>query len=143
MTATLIQARDEILTQFKTTWEGDVVSQDLPVLYRDVPQDIPSSGDWARVTIQHNFGEQVTLSGETGARRFRQFGIVTVQIFTETGKGMELSDTLAMIAKTAYEGVTTLPGRVEFRRVRVNEVGQDGTWFQQNVLADFEYDEVR
>ena len=56
---------------------------------------------------------------------------------------MTLSDQLATIVKDAFEGVATSPGRVLFRNVRYNEVGQDGQWFQQNVLADFEYDEVR
>jgi hypothetical protein len=66
-----------------------------------------------------------------------------VQIFTFYGKGGSLSDDLATIAKNAFEGVTTSPGRVIFRDVRSQEIGQEGQWFQTNVLADFEYDEIR
>jgi hypothetical protein len=32
---------------------------------------------------------------------------------------------------------------VELRNVRLNEVGSDGHWYQINVVADFEYDEVK
>lgn len=143
MTATVTQARDEMLTTFRTAWTAGPPSSTLPVLYPDVSQEVPSSGAWARVTVKHSYGEQATLSGETGQRRFRHTGIVTVQIFTPTGDGQVLSDQLVAIAKGAFEGVTTSPGRVMFRNVRVNEVGQQGQWFQVNVLADFEYDEVK
>ncbi|RKZ20191.1 hypothetical protein DRQ50_00095 [bacterium] len=143
MTATIAQARDEILGTFQTAWLADSVSQLLPVLYSDVSQEPPDAGAWARVTINHTASRQATLSGETGARRYRRFGFVTVQLFTPTGEGLTLGDELTTIAVRAFEGVTTAPGRVIFRNVRPIEVGQGGSWFQTNVLADFEYDEVR
>jgi hypothetical protein len=143
MTATIDQARDEILGTFRTAWLADSVSQSVPVLYSDVSQEPPDTGAWARVTINHTTSRQATLSNETGARRFRRVGFVTVQIFTPTGGGLTLSDGLTTIAVRAFEGVTTTPGRVLFRNVRPIEVGQDGNWFNMNVVADFEYDEVR
>jgi hypothetical protein len=143
MTATVTQARDEMLATFRTAWTAGPPSSTLPVLYPDVSQEVPSSGAWARVMVKHSYGEQATLSGETGQRRFRHTGIITVQIFTPTGDGQVLNDQLIAIAKGAFEGVTTSPGRIMFRNVRINEVGQDGQWFQVNVLADFEYDEVK
>lgn len=143
MTATLGQARDEICAVFRTAWIAGPPSSTLPVLYPDVSQEIPASSAWARVTVAHNVGGQATLANESGQRRFRHVGIVTVQIFTPTGDGQVLSDQLITIVKDAFEGVTTTPGRVIFRRTRVNEVGQEGQWFQVNVLADFEYDEVK
>lgn len=143
MTATIQQARDEILSTLTTAWLGDPASADLPMLYPDRSQEPPKQGAWARVTVQHNTGRQVTLSGETGARRFRRTGIVTVQIFTPLGDGLTLGDELTMIAGRAFEGITTASG-VIFRNVRNHEVGKDKQgWFQTNVLADFEYDEVR
>ena len=144
MTVTdVTQARSEIHTRFKTVWDADSASQNVTVLYADTAQDPPPEGSWARITVRHADGAQATLSGETGARRFRQFGVVTVQVFTSTGDGQVTSDVLVAIAKFAFEGVATSPGRVLFRNVRIQEVGQDGAWFQSNVLADFEYDEVK
>ena len=143
MSATPTQARDEVLTKFKEAWEADATSADVPILYNDVAQDVPDSGSWARVTVRHLDGYQATLAGAVGVRRFRHEGVVTVQIFTPFSDGLVESDALAEIAKNAFEGEVTTPGRVIFRRVRLNEVGQTGQWFQVNVLANFEYDEIR
>lgn len=144
MTATLTQARDEMLAVFRESWLADPASAQLPVLYPDTKSVPPTTGKgWVRVMVQHGSGGQATLSNAAGRRRFRHTGIVFVQIFTDRGDGMVLADQLASVAKNAFEGVTTDPGRVTFYRVRVREVGPDGQWFQTNVLADFEYDEVK
>jgi hypothetical protein len=142
MSATPKQARDEILAKFHEAWDADTTSADVPVLYSDQPQEVPDSGAWARITVRHLAGGQVTLSNSSGSRRFRHEGTIFVQIFTPFNDGMELGDDLAMIAQRAFEGEVTSPGRVIFRRVRINEIGQDGQWFQTNVLVDFEYDDI-
>jgi len=106
-------------------------------------QKPPTSGAWARVDIKHNTSRKATLSNGVGMRRFRRTGLLTVQIFTPPGDGQVLSDQLTIIVKNAFEGVTTSPGRVMFRDVWLREVGQGGNFYQVNVLAEFEYDEVR
>lgn len=145
MTATRTQARDEILDQFKTVWDADPESTGVLVRYPDKPSDPPSTQvPWARVTVQHNpTGGQVTLSGATGSRRFRRFGLVTIQIFTIFGEGLVKADELARVAQGAFEGVRTSPGGVIFRAVNAVEIGKSKEWFQTNVLAQFEYDEVK
>ena len=140
---TLTQARDEVQAQFRTVWLADPISAQLPVLYMDVADVPPEEGAWARINVQHGSGGQRTLSGDTGQRRYGRTGVVTVQIFTPRGDGMELNDQLSAIATRAFEGITTSPGRVSFLRVRPNEIGPDGRLFHTNVLADIEYDEVR
>jgi len=139
----LAQARDEMLAKFLEAWLANEVSAALPVIYGDVVGDIPNSGAWARISVRHNIGGAATLGGEVGNRRFRHEGLVMVQVFTEHGKGQVDSDTLAEIAKDAFEGEVTSPGRVIFRNVRINEVGLDGQWFQVNVFAEFEYDVIK
>lgn len=142
MTATRTQAKDEILGTFKTAWDAGAESTGLTVLYWNTKSEVPTSGAWARVTVRHAEGEQETLSNSAGSRRFGRVGTVTVQIFTPHNEGGTLSDQLVEIVEKAFMGVTTSPGRVIFRRVRSNEIGQDGQWFQVNVLADFEYSEI-
>lgn len=142
MTATIDQARDEIFSTFNEAWKGDSASAQLPVLWPDRSQEPPDTGAWCRVTLKHTSGRQATLSGEIGSRRFRSTGFVIVQIFTPTGMGLTLTDQLTKIAVRAFQGVTTASG-VIFRDVRPTEAGQSGNWHQTNVLADFEYDEVR
>jgi len=143
MTATLTQARDEILGHFKAAWDADGTASQYPIRYWAVSEEKPTTDAWVRITVAHVDGGQATLSGATGQRRFRHFGVVTVQVFTKYGDGLTLNDQLCTVAKNAFEGEVTSPGRVIFRNVRLNEVGQDDQWFQTNVLADFEYDEIR
>jgi Bacteriophage related domain of unknown function len=141
--ASLTQATDEILGLFRTAWEAGAPSQGLPVLYPDVAQDVPNTGAWARVTLLQTGGGQATLSGATGLRMFRYTGTVVVQVFTPTGEGQVLSQQLAHIVKNAYEGEATTPGDIWFRDARYGPSGQDGAWFRQDVLVDYEYEEVR
>lgn len=137
------QARNEIMSLLKAAWDADTTSCEFPMLYWDTAQKTPTEGAWARATMQHGSGGQATLSNEVGARRFRYTGAVTVQLFTPTGDGLVLSDQLVQVVKNAFAGVTTNPGNIHLRNVRSQEIGQDGVWFNTNVLADFEYDEVR
>lgn len=149
MTATIEQARDDILTLFKDAWEADPISEDVLLVYWDIPNSAPTDAgtdenpvSWARVTVQHTGSSQASLSGDSGARRWRRVGLVTVQIFTPYGTGLSLADKLSMVATRAFEGKST-PSGIWFRDVSPQEIGQDSIWFQTNVSASFEYDEVR
>ena len=150
MVATFTQARDDILTQFRTTWNADTPAVNggkIPqVFYEGVAEEdaLPQDDAWARIVIRHTLANQSSLSDDSGQRRFEKIGIVTVQVFTplKDGKGTELGEGLAQVAKKAYEGKHTLTSNVWFRNVRINEIGVDGPWFQMNVLADFIYDEL-
>lgn len=140
--ASITLARDSIVSTFKTAW--DAQTPPIPLLiFDDAKQDIPSGGTpFARITVRHNLVEQATLGG-IGGRRFRRFGIVAIEIYTPAGEGLTDADKFAKVALDAFEGKNTGGDAIEFRNTRVNEVGQDGPWFQTNVLADFEYDEVK
>ena len=138
----ILQGRDEITGVFRTAWLADDDSKNLPVQYPDVRFDPPDDGAWARLTIQHTQGGETSLTNANGQRVYGHVGIVTVQVFTPSGEGQTLSDTLAMIVANAYRGTRTTGGAV-FRNVRTIEVGQTGAWFQVNVTADFDYTEVR
>lgn len=148
MTLTFAQARDEILTLFKTAW--DAGASGVEVVYDDTPTDKPSAAQlanenataWARVTLRHSIGRQASLSGAQAVRRWEREGTLFVQIFTSYGTGLQTADTLAKVAVDALEGATT-PGGVWFRDVSFREVGIDGPWYQTNVVATFQYDEVK
>ena len=141
--ANLTQAEDEVLTLFRTAWQAGAPSAGLPLLSEDVAATPPTSGAWARVSFRNSTGRQASLSGEAGQRMFQHTGFVSVQVFTPTGDGKVLANQLAQIAKNAFEGTTTTPGDVRLRNARVVPVGQEGSWYQTNVFADFEYEEVR
>lgn len=140
--ADITTARDEILDHFTTAWNAQTPPVPL-LLYDDRHEDLPNDAAYARITVRHALMDQQTVGGNTGSRRFRRFGVVTVQIFAITGDGLQEADRLATIAHDAFEGQKTGDDRVFFRNVRINEVGQEGPWFQTNVIADFDWDTVK
>lgn len=146
MSLTPIEARDEMLALFKTIWDegsDEVDTSELSIHWPDLPFDVPDENEaWLRVTLRTATGEQATLSGSEGLKRFNRQGVIIVQVFTPVGDGMKLSYKLVKIVMGAFEGKAT-PNGVWFRNVRFNEVGIDGGWNQVNVLTDFNYDEVK
>lgn len=143
--STTAAARDEILLHFTTAWNAQTPPVPL-LLYTDKHEDLPADAPFARIKVIHNIFEQVTLGGKVAqgapGTRFRRFGIVTVQVFTISGGGQVASDTFVDVALAAFEGQNTGDDKIEFRNVRVNEIGQDGPWFQVNVIAEFTYDKI-
>jgi len=140
---TRTEAIDQILGIFKTAW--DTTPYATRVFYDNVSNaEIPPTGrlPWARVSVRHIEGNQATLAGVIGERRFRRSGFVNISIFQPAGGGLPGSLDLPTIVRDAYEGVST-PNGAWFRNVRINEVGVDGEWFVTNVIADFSYDEIR
>ena len=140
------EARDEISALVKAATDAisDFGTLSENVIWDDTRRDIPDAGaTWARVTIRHLTSEQASLSDDAGVRRYTRRGQVVVQIFTPLkGDGLVAADSIASAIQGAFLGVST-PNGVWFRSVRTNEVGIDGSWFQTNVLAEFQYDEVR
>lgn len=143
--STIQEARDEILGFFTTAWNAQ--ASPPPLFYTDKHEDLPDNGPYARITVQHTNFAQATLGGKPalggGGRRFRRTGLITVQIFSVSGSGLTNSDPLVDLTVDTFEGEDTGSDRIEFRNVRANEIGQDGPWFQTNVLVDFEYDRVK
>jgi hypothetical protein len=135
-------ARDEILDHFTTVWSAQ--PNPVPLLvYQDKRRDLPLNAPYARITVIHTPETQRTIGGGVGNRRFRRFGIVTVQVFAMGGAGLQDADRFANIALTAFEGSKTGEDRVTFRNARIVEVGEVGPWFQMNVIADFDWDSVK
>jgi hypothetical protein len=147
MATDLNNAYDEILGAFRTAWEANAgaFNGGTPpeVRYDGVGDSGPpaSADPWARIQIRHVAGEQATLQGSGNKRRFRRAGIITVQVFYPLKRAaLSNSRSLAEVARGAYEGKATA-SHIWFRNVRIQEIGPDGSWYQTNVLVDFEYDE--
>lgn len=141
--ASFAVARDAIVSKFVTAWNAQ--TPPIPLLrFEDVKSETPSGNvPWAKVWVKHDPKfRQATLGGK-GNRRFRRTGVVTVQIFTPSGEGLTNNDIFAKIALDAFEGESTGADAIEFRNAGSQEIGQDGPWYQTNVTADFEYDEVK
>lgn len=145
MSLTRIQAIDDMLALLKTAWVTTASQDGSRIQWENVGnKSVPPDGEypWCRVTIRHNSSRQRTLAGATGRRIFTRKGTIVVQVFEVGGRGLPATTDLAKIILDAYEGVTS-PGGVWFRDVTLNEIGQDGSFFQTNIVAGFEYDEVK
>lgn len=82
-----------------------------------------------------------TLGG-VGHRSFGRFGTAIARVFTPTGKGLSEGYALAKSISDVYEGVST-PNGVWFRNVRTQEIGKEGSFFEMQVLIEFQYDEIK
>ena len=137
MSLTYQQARDEITSLIHTPWAQ--AHPTYVMLFDDRPGAKPDGNTpWARLTIRHNDGQNAAL----GNKLFGRQGLVTVQIFTPQGEGLLTADILAKLVSDALEGKSTVGG-VWFRNVRMREVGGDGSFYQVNVIAEFDYNEVK
>jgi hypothetical protein len=147
MPATAEQAFDQIMTLFKSAWDSGAsgVAVHWPNVRNDVdgarntPAD--SADEWARISIQHSSGRQVSIGSPDGSRQFRQSGLITVEIYVPHSKGTARAWQLVRVALNAFRGKST-SGGLTFDSPRPREVGNDGPWFRVDALIGFKYDEV-
>lgn len=148
MSLTFSEARDQIQTLFNVAWLANTpaITGDVPPVEWDNLEPLTTSvAPWARANVAHEGGGQASLSGGLGTSRFERTGTFTVSIYTVLGTGTVISDALAKVVSDAMEGKTTADGLIWFRNIQLNEVGHDpdNKWYQVNMLAEFEYDEIK
>lgn len=136
----MAMAENIICQMLATVW-----TDRTPVVWPNVvptgPHPREGEDPWIALDIRHDGSEQTTMA-EPGRRTFERSGSLTVRVFVPAGKrGLADCTELATVAANAYEGNTL--GGVRFLRVGVKTVGRDGSWYQVNVTADFEFDEVK
>lgn len=95
---------------------------------------------WARLTIQANDGNQETLGRATN-RRFVKRGVLFVQVFTITDGATNENDGLVQECLDLFEGVG-LSG-LYFNNGRIRTIGPTDKYYQQNVVFDFTYYEIK
>ena len=134
-------ARDTIFGLVKAAVDASAYPS-LAVYYSDVVKDAADSSDPYIVVYADHTAESQRTMGDVGSRRFTVSGMAMIQIFTPYGTGHVLADSISGVVKGAFRGVNTNLDGVWFRRARVVDVGQDGSWLQTNVTAEFEYDEI-
>lgn len=141
MPATVEQARDEIFALLKAA--RDTVSPGLTLIYDDMKAPNPTdAAPWARASVRHTGGGEISISGGNGKRRYNRLGTVYVNLFCQPGDGLRKLDPLVKMALDAYEGKST-PGGVWFTKAQVRELGIVQGYYQINVLVNFSYDEIK
>lgn len=146
MTANAAIARDETFEliraavaawdpNVKMYWEGVPTSSSNPAP--------TSSQTWIRTSMNHVTGDQSSLAGEDGVRRWNRTGFISVQCFAPLASGsVQRATQLACVVRDALQGKQT-ENCVWFRNPRIGEVGEDKDWFNVNATIDFDYDELR
>lgn len=138
MSLTMQQAKDLMFATYQTVADANGIAS----VYPDLPGNPPESMDasWARLSLQNQDGNQGTLSGDAGTRRWDMVGFLTIQIFTPFGAGGVGAYELAQELLAAYRGDK---GAVWYTNPRVREIGQDGSFFNVNFIINFQYDQIQ
>lgn len=139
--ANVTAARDAIYGCLKAAVEASALPT-LPIYYPDSVKTSPDGNtNHIRAFMDLTTERQVAV-GAHQQRRYRVYGIVTVQCFTTYGDGQTSADQISGIVKGAFRGVNTGADAITFRNARVVDVGKDGPYLQTNVIAEFDYDEI-
>jgi hypothetical protein len=135
MSLTPDQADKAIVAAFFASW-----GTTTPIAWDNVDFDAEALNvAWVRLSIQFSEGTIASL-GAPGTRNFRNTGVVFVQVFSPVGGGKSPNTVLATQARNIFRGVH-LTGGLWFRNASITHVGPEGKWYQQNVTAEFIFDE--
>lgn len=146
-----IQARREIFQVLADAWVIDLWAQyDIgvppPIRFegRDYPQAPDPDLPYTAIFLRPAIGKQSALANGNGKKKWEEAGTLWIQCFgpLSTGGGLEIAEYQSIIAARAYQGESSDNG-IWFRNVRKQYIGPSGGWYQINVLADYEYDELR
>ena len=102
--------------------------------------DEPVVGAWVRLAVRHTGREQESM-GAVGNRRFRSYGSVIVQVFTEAGERTLEADCIAQKIVEVFD-VKSFDG-LTFEAAISSEGAPEGKWNMVIVEAPFAYDEVK
>lgn len=140
----IIDARDELMKLMKDALDAAAIPGGYKPLWQGGLEDRPPTGDgvWCRVGIIHNpaSGRAVGVGApeQDGPRLYHYFGQAYIQLFTPLGDGLSLADGVSKVLTRALRRGRTTSG-VKTKNAVATEGGREGTWYQTNVYADFDY----
>jgi len=137
MIVTEQDAVDQMLALFHTMWS----QLGHPAHYPNTKFELPDeSRTWARIVVQHAVARQSSLTGGLGKSKYKSAGTLFIQLFTPVNVGADYA--LCNQVTSVYVKAVT-EGCIWFKNVRINEIGQDGAFYQTNVVVDFSYEMVK
>lgn len=134
----IVQARDIILTEFKSIWDLDPSTTGVPISYQDVSFQIPESGPWLEIVLE--YGQSSISSVDGGMNRLE--GKVVANVHVPTGQGLFSGYELGIIALNALKG-QNLRSNIWLSNARMSELGVIGTSSVLEVSVDFTYSQVQ
>ena len=115
---------------FATAWGATTA-----IAWDDDPFNSETRTEFVRVSLQHTGGDLVELTGSM----FRRQAVLFIQCFARKSRALQLGELAMQIFEARPSPV---PG-VRFRRVGLADVGREGQFYQVNVSAAVEYDQLR
>lgn len=152
MSLTYRGARDEVYGLLTAAWDAnkDAIfgGYAKEIRYAGVGDPSKPDGDcyWVWLSMQSIDSEQSTLStcvGKPGQVRYTDFGLVFAQLFgprsdTEgPGRLPQMSEILRNTLRRKNRG-----GHVWFRAARIIPLSEEEKWLRENVVAEYNYDEI-
>ena len=142
-------AREKMCEHFETHWQANAAGliEYTPeirfprVVYKDA---INPALHWGRMSLQTVMSNQAAFCGyENGKKKYEESGIVIIQLFAPKDRveAAEEQDKFAQIARAAFRG-RNAPGKVWFRRARINDIPDEKEMLRLNVVAEYEYNEI-
>ena len=115
---------------------GNLVYDDIVV------NNLPGANQtWARLNLKNTESRQSSLADYTSKAIFSRTAILTIQLFTPRKTGKTESDRVGQILLDMFERKKA--DCIWFRDVRIREIGNDGSFFNINVIVDVLYDQVK
>jgi len=135
--STYSEVRNEIMKRFITNFSA------IPTAFdnQDIdPPDPSVTVKWVRLNVKFSNGTQDSF-GASGNRKFLKSGLLIMQVFTAINAATNVSDTLCQQVQDAFEGVRI--DDIWFFNGGIRFSGSDGEWYQQNVVFDFNFEDVK
>ncbi len=129
------EARKEIMKRYLSEFSGQ-----FPVAIDNKKLEKPDGVKWVRLTILFNDGNQDSL-GKVGNRKYVKRGLIFVQVFTPINKGTNTNDDLCNSSLNLFDGVRI--SDLWMYNGKINTIGPDGEFYQQNVVVEFEFENIR
>lgn len=133
------QDNRDIRSRFETLFAD--ANPTIRVIWENQPEDdaglspFPSiDAEFVKIRLRQNDSQQVSTGGPT--RRFRHFGVVSVYIQTEAGKGTQRNEQIADAAGQAMASVS-VSGLV-FRSATYLQVGLHERWYRGVVSIPYQ-----
>lgn len=129
------EARNEIMKRYLDNFTGQ-----FPIALDNKKLKKPDDEKWVRLNIQFNDGNQDSL-GKEGNRKYIKRGLIFVQVFTPANKGTNDNDDLCYSSLALLDGVRI--NDLWMHSGKINTIGSDGEFYQQHVVVEFEFENIR
>lgn len=145
-------ARREVFALFAAGFAAEaatIVGSAVDVRYQGVEDPTPPGAleYFVRASTQlADTGQSGFVVAEHAAKgvRFTTDGVAIFQVFApmKSPGAYAKGELLASLVQRIFMSAET-PSGVWFRRPRINELENDGTWYRWNVLTDFQFDQAK